>query len=450
MLLFMDSLHFNQGTNAAELKRLCEVILATAPDFEESRLDKRIVYPQIFPDEKVVLGKLEKTMADLNKLLRIYAVTQQYLSPEREEGQMLDWAKWLRERGLGERARHIITKIKAPKEREATESLEQYRAAFLVAEEEHEWESTHNQFKGDLNIPNLLFRLETFYQNYEIELKNRYLLQQKATQLPSLESRSEEIEKGNLLEISKKIYALLESETPSVEDFQELLQILKTKEKYLSFQALAQFYAYLRGSCTLLINGGNLNFIPILHEIHQDNLERGYFFLNGEISPNSYVNLVQIATRAKDYEWAKKFTNEYSGNIIGGDSDQFFLGLNMAQCLFAEGQFNEALNWIPDGSSGSHYHHHARRLELKIYYELNSDLLLYKIDAFRKFIGRTAPKTIASNLGGMNLNFLNILLQLSQSPIKDKARSARLLKRIEEKKLLADRAWLLEKARELG
>jgi hypothetical protein len=34
--------------------------------------------------------------------------------------------------------------------------------------------------------------------------------------------------------------------------------------------------------------------------------------------------------------------------------------------------------------------------------------------------------------------------------LKNKARSARLIARIESKKALADRVWLLEKARELG
>ena len=77
-------------------------------------------------------------------------------------------------------------------------------------------------------------------------------------------------------------------------------------------------------------------------------------------------------------------------------------------------------------------------------------MLLYKLDAFRKFIVRTAPKTIAANLREMDLNFLNILLQLAQSPPKDKIRSAKLVERIERKKLVADRAWLIEKAKELG
>ncbi|MBK6995036.1 MAG: hypothetical protein IPH31_08930 [Lewinellaceae bacterium] len=206
----------------------------------------------------------------------------------------------------------------------------------------------------------------------------------------------------------------------------------------------------MRNTCTLLIDAGNLEFIPLLHAIHKDNLKRQYFLINGEISANAYLNLVQVATRARQTEWAKKFTEDYKGLITGGDEDQFFYRLNMAQCLFAEGKFEEASNHIPDAPSSSYYHHIARRLELKIYYELDSDLLPYKMEAFRKFIERTASKNIANNLKTLHINFIHFLLQLSQSPRKDKKRSALLIERINNKKLVAERSWLLEKARELG
>jgi hypothetical protein len=181
-----------------------------------------------------------------------------------------------------------------------------------------------------------------------------------------------------------------------------------------------------------------------------DNLRRGYFFINGEISPHSYLNLVQIAIRANEFIWAKEFTEQYKKLIIGGDEDGFYYKLNLANCLFSLGDFDGALDYLPDSSSNFYHYQAIRRLELKIYYELNSALLLYKLDSFRKYIERTAPKTLSVQVREMNLNFLHVLLQLAQSPPKDKARSATLIARIQNKKLVAERQWLLEKARELG
>ncbi|MBC7776962.1 MAG: hypothetical protein H7246_16140 [Phycisphaerae bacterium] len=454
MALLLASPLFNRGGNAKDLAKLYQIILDAAPDFSEDLLSKEKVYFQVFSDKSIVPRKLDKLISDLNKVLRTYTLAKRYLSESNEKQQLVDWANWLRESGLAERSKQLTTKLKTSENQEKAESLEQYRMNLLIAEEEHEWESVNNQAKGDLNIPEVISRLDMFFYSYRTELLNRYLLQQKVAQLPNLESGDANIllfqQKSDLLKISKRVNDLLNNDLPTIEEFHDLMQDLKAKEKNLSFQTLVQFYAYLRSSCSLLINGGHLDFIPTLHEIHKDNLERRYILVNGEITHSSYLNLVQIATRAKDYEWALKFTEDYKALIIGGDEDNFFYGFNIAQCHFAEGKFEEALDHLPDAPSSSHYHQMVRRLELKIYFELKSDLLLYKLDAFRKYIERTAHKTIAASYRTLNLNFLNILLQLSQSPPKDKARSALLVERIEEKKLLAERTWLLEKARALG
>ncbi len=451
---FLASNHFNRGKNAQEIIRLYQIILEAAPDFSETALNKDRLCLLIFSESNTVPGRLEKLISDLNKLLRSYALNQLYFSESNEEQRQIDWARWLRTHGLAEDSRKSLVKLKDKKERDKIESLDLYRTEMLAAEEHHIWESTYNQVKGDLNIPQLIRHLDLHYHNYRTELANRYMLQQKATQLPELDfsevNADAYIEESILLQISKRIFDMLKNGLPSVEETKSLMYFLISKEKHLSFQTLENYHAYLRNFCTLLINSGYLDFIPVLHQINKDNLERGYFFLNEKLPPHAYLNIVLIATRAKEFEWAKKFTEEYRQRIIGGDQGLFFYHFNMAHCLFTEGKFDEALDHIPDAPSSSHYHHMVRRLELKLYYELHSDLLLYKMDAFRKFIVRTATKTIAANLRTMDLNFLNILMQLSQSPLKDKARSARLVTRIEAKTLLADRAWLMEKARELG
>jgi len=454
MALLLASPVFNRAGNAKELAKLYQIILNAAPDFSEDLLSKEKVYLQIFPDKQVVHRKLDKLMTDLNKVLRVYALIKRYLSDSNEEQQQIDWASCLREFGLADRSKQTIAKIKAKMEGEKAESLELYRTKLMIAEEEHMWEVTFNETKSDLNIPSLIRRLDFYYHNYRTDRANRYLLQQKVAQLPDVDFNEigldAYLKESVLLQISQKISEVLRKDFPSVEETQNLMLFLRDSEQNLSFLTLDHSYAYLRNSCTFLINGGNLEFIPILHEIHKDNLERGYFFLHGKIQAHAYLNLVQIATRAKEYEWAVKFTDDFKELILGGDEEQFFHSLNKAQCLFAEGNFEKALDYIPDAPSSFSYHHVVRRLELKIYYELRSDLLSYKVDSFRKYLERTAPKMIAATLRTMYNNFLNILLQLSQSPIKDKARSAKVVKRIEEKKLLAERSWLLEKARELG
>lgn len=454
MALFLESPLYNDGGNAEELKTLYKVILDAAPEFLEEKLVKERVYSLVYRETKFVQGKLEKLMVELNKLLRTFLLSKRYLSEQNEAQLQVDWLAWLREEGLGTRAQLLLSKMSSAKFSEKDESLQRYRLDLMMAEEKHELQSIQNQINGDLGIPELIDCLDLYYHNYRMELSNRYLLQQKGLPLPELDREEKSgggfRESSLLFHISSKIGDLLKKDRPNPEEFQDLLDLLQEHEKRIPFQTQAQFFAYLRNFCTLLINSGQIAFAEVLHKIHQDNLGRGLFFINNEIHSHSYINMVQIAIRVKEFAWAKAFTETFKKRIIGGDKDQFFYRFNLSHCLFEEGKLDEALEHLPEASSHSHVHVIIRRLELKIYYELRSDLLHYKLYAFRKYSERTATKSIPASLRAMNIEFFNILLQLSQSPLKDKARSERLIERIQKKKLLADRAWLLEKAKELG
>ncbi|MDX1911400.1 MAG: hypothetical protein SFV22_07935 [Saprospiraceae bacterium] len=454
MTLFLDSPFFVRGANVGELKKLYQVILKAAPDFREAQLGKETVYAQVFENQPFVSGKLEKRMVELNKLLRIFILTKRYWTEENETLRQLDWTAWLREAGMAERAQATFAKIETTAKEEHTESLGQYRLDLQVAEEEHEIKSIQNLVQGDIHIPDLLDSLDLYYQNYRIELLNRYALQQKGTVLPDMDTGEKTPEyyagRSLLYRISLAINQLLKDENPAVEAFQQLLTLLKNSERRLPFQVQQQFYTYLRNLCTLLINKGQIHFAQILNELYKDNLARGLFFTHGEISTHLYINIVQIALRVKDYEWATTFTENYKSRLIGGDKDQLYYRFNLSHCLFEEKKLDEALTQLPEAAPHFHYLQNIRRLELKIYYELGSDLLQYKMYAFRKYFERTARKSLSPELREMHIEFFNILLQILQSPPKDKERSQKLIERIQKKKLLADRAWLLEKARELG
>lgn len=82
---------------------------------------------------------------------------------------------------------------------------------------------------------------------------------------------------------------------------------------------------------------------------------------------------------------------------------------------------------------------------MKIYYELGSDLLPYKISAFKMYLSRTSKKTISPLTWEQNSNFVNLLFQLYSSEPGNKERKRKLHERILEKNSIADREWLLEK-----
>ena len=83
--LFLESPYFNSGAQSSDLLNLYKIIKSTAPDFDEQKLIKEIVYQQLFPNAKHIDGKLEKLMAELNKLLRTFCVVNDAASDIQSE-----------------------------------------------------------------------------------------------------------------------------------------------------------------------------------------------------------------------------------------------------------------------------------------------------------------------------------------------------------------------------
>jgi hypothetical protein len=289
---------------------------------------------------------------------------------------------------------------------------------------------------------------------------NRFLLQQRATSLETPEviklaldatpAPRFYVDQNPVLLITEKIHELLRQNQPGISGFQELMELLDHHAFTLAPALLHQFYSYLRNLCAFLIDAGNTELNIVLHQLHRDNLSRGYFYHDGKITPNAVLNVTMLAIRAQNVEWAREFVESHKDKIIDENETRDFYHMNVALCLFAEKKYDKTLDLIPFGSTYSAYHLMARRLELKTYYELQSELLPSKIDAFKMYISRAGNKTLSANLSELFTNFGNFVLQLSQSMPGDKKRSEQLMQRIQAKKLVAERGWLLEKARELG
>lgn len=458
--LFIASPYFNRGAYATELNSLYAFIMATAPDFQMGQHSKQVAHAGIFAEKPYSEARIDRMMFEIHKLAKDFLLTRHYNRPANEPHQLLDWTTVLRAKGLVNRVAKEFEKIKDLQIGFGNASPETYLTQYRAAFEEHQWQNMFNKVKGDVGLPEVLERLDLFYHANRLELLNRFLLQQKVSTLETPEFIVGALQSSSpaagfettspLLLITWKIHTLLRKERAEIPDFQELMGLLQQHEADIEPETLAQFYAYLRNLCTLLIDAGHTEFDLLLHTLQQDNLARGYFYNAGKISPYACLSIVQQALRAGNIPWAYHFIETHKDDIPGENDTRDFYRMNVALCLFAEKRFQEALEMIPFGSSYSFYHLMARRLELKIYYELHSAVLDSKVDAFKVFVSRVGRKSLSADLSELLTNFGNFVSQLSKSVPGDKKRSEQLGKRIREKKLVGERAWLLEKARELG
>lgn len=458
--VFIDSPYCTKGHNAEGVKPFFEVLYNALQDGPIEKIEKADVYKLLYPGKPFVESKIDKLMSDLKRLLERFLLTQRYFSDPNEARQLLDLTAEMRLRGLESRYHQALEKTKKHVDVAGQESLKRLFFRYQLAMEEQEWHSTYNKIKGDLNIPETIKHLDTYYFSHRVWMLNHLMFMKKGTFLSDRAETFDEnmseppqnaLARSAFLSICWEVQILLKKEHSQVDDFQILLKKIQEYEPQLSPESLSEFYAYLRNICVILIDAGNTQLLPVLHEINKDNLARGYFYLDGKISPNACLNMTQIALYSGEVLWASSFIEAHKDRIINETESREFYRMNKAVCLFGEKKYEEALEMIPFGSTYSAYHLMARRLELKIYYELQSDLLDHKIDAFKMFIRRAGSKVFSQNLHELFTNFVNLVRQLHQSkgPQASK-RSATLIKRITEKQAVAERPWLLEKAKELA
>lgn len=456
--LFLNSPYW-VGTGATEMLRLYQHLSARLEKSQPNGIEKKQLHQAVYPDKPFSEARIERAFSRLSQLTLDFLRIQQYREAGNRPQQMLDLVQLFREKKLVPFFEKNLIKTRKALALEPT-NADKHLLNYKISTHEHDWKSEFNQLRDDLSIEETIQHLDAFYLLKRTELLNRFWLQQKIITLPVPDILQFEFASSDLtahyesmdplLLIHRKILELLQKAEPDKDGVETLMGLITQHESGFSEDTLKELYTYLRNYCALLIDAGNSSFYKTLHAIQQDNLAKGYFYYNGKIPPHAFTSINTIALAANQTSWARQFIENHRHKIVALTDSEDLYRMNLSICFFAEKQYEEALSNLPFNIAFPNYFHFVRRLELKIYYELQSELLMHKIDAFRKYVARTDPRSISENHREMNLQFLNLLLQLSQSKPRDPKRSLQLVKRIKEKKKIADRTWLLEKAYELA
>lgn len=457
--LFVASPFFNRGDFVKETQALL-LYIATIDDFSEKRLDRSLASKAVFPQTQASDGKMNKVMSELYKLSKEFLYIRKCTDKGNEFRQLLAQASIYRIRLLENRYTNAINKLETYQKEVPYRDLDFFERQFLLDFELHTYGYLHNRKKDDIHIQKALESLDLYYFSLKTELLNRYLLQQKIALLDITEEITEAIKESHLPEryadaypvlcISYKIFRLLEKEQPDVSEFEELHGLLREHESEVQPELLKTYYTFIRNFCVLLVNGGQSEFLPMLFRLQKEHYERGYMHhYGGKISATAFLSLCNAALKLGENEWAKEFVHVHENRVLDDNESQDYYHLILANYHFHVGAFDTALDILPPSFQDLDFHLFSRRLELKIYYEQNSDLLPFKIDAFKMYLSRASQKVLSASAKERNSNFVNLLFQLHGTNRGDTPRARRLIERIRQKQTVTDREWLLEKAEEL-
>lgn len=461
LLQFLSLRYFNNGRMRVYIKPLLEICMTHFHQKVGLPLEKAEVYSTVFPGQPIIEGKLEKVMVEAQRVVRSFLLTQYYFRENNEFNQVADFAEIARTRGLESRYYLSLARLKKIQEDSPCRDVPHYFRQLMLEGAIHYVECMNNQSKGDLNISKVLFATEIYYYLRVISVLNRYLLQQRVTRLDAPEFINRLIKEMRLpveyinespqLEINFEIFKIIKKSTPEESDLKLLMDLLKKYISQLAQEDIQEFYAYLRNFAVLILDndGDNDRVRHLLHELYVDSLSRGYLHYEGKIQASRYLAVSNNAITIGRFEWANEFIENFKYNIHGENESQDVYRFNKAHYLFAIGKFDDCLDLIPSTSPFVNYLINGKRLELKALYELKSDLLAYKLDAFRMFLSRTSSKLLSESRRHSHNEFANVLTQIISSIPGDQKRAEKIISRIKHKKQVAESRWLLAKARAL-
>lgn len=459
---FLQSPFFLQSRSNDHLLNLLEQIIECFSDFSDQKLRKENVYLAVFPGKPFQKGKLEKVMSALLKEVFRFISYKKMLEDENNVTFQLKQASFLRERQLDKYYKRAIDQLGKQQNKVVDQGEEYYFNQYLIERERSDFASSYNQRKEELNIPNTIQSLDVFYFASKLEYscwllaQNQHLTDQnQQNSLSLLEEMLPKLEEGTVFQIPLiKAYAyafrmLLGKEKGM---FEKLKETLEEKEKEIPLQSLKALQALCRNYCIFKYNTGEgVTYLEEAFKLYQLHLEKGYLYYQGGLIPATIRNLVIRGLKLKEYTWVYDFLQNAKDKIARTKHPNDVYSFNMAWYYFALGDYDKSLVLLTDTYEDVYYKVAAKRLEIMIRYEQDSTLTDSRLDAFKIYIFRSAKKSISTIQKEGNNNFVDLLKQVLNPKTRvSPARISKLLQKTKEKKIVAEKDWLLEKLEDLA
>ena len=180
-------------------------------------------------------------------------------------------------------------------------------------------------------------------------------------------------------------------------------------------------------------------------QLYQYGLDNNLLFPNGLLPFTRFVNILGVACRHEEYEWAHKFVENYAAVVSNNSEDENKI-LGKSHIEFNRGDFEKVILSLRNQKfKNFEVESRARWYFLCSTYELNKDdpvILEYYINSFIQFLKRNRLNIAKLKIEALK-NSAMYLLKISKSNFTTK-----FSKDLKNEKTLFFRKWLFEKATE--
>lgn len=438
---------------------LFEIIKDNQNKINSAQLEKTNVFKKLFGNIKYQDVKVRELMSALGKQAEQFLILEE--QQDRDFYNQFALLKQFRKRDLSKQFTQQVKTLENIIEKDIYINSENHKREFLLADEKNNFFEKQQIRAHDEAISLKNENFDKYY--YSTKLKNlcELINRQNILNADYKTTLAEDIirivkqNKNVLLDVPAihcyyEIYHLLKTENNETQ-FNNTFNVLNKFQKCFTDAELKSMYAYLLNYCIQHVNKGVLGFTAKLFELQKLLLQSKVLLENNQLSHISYRNIVSIAIKLKEYEWAEKFIENYK-DLISENHKENAYNLSKSNIFYAQNNFEATVSLLNDVDFTDVYYACTSKFTLlKAYYALKEmETLEYFVSSFQLYLKRN--KEISLNFKKSSENFLKhfkkLLLIVKQLDFKENDKIDKKIKslksNISAEKIMANKAWLLE------
>ncbi|MBK9735009.1 MAG: hypothetical protein IPO92_08595 [Saprospiraceae bacterium] len=209
-------------------------------------------------------------------------------------------------------------------------------------------------------------------------------------------------------------------------------------------EEVKEIYATAISYCINKVNKGSFDFQKETFSLYKETIDNNIIILEKELSATTFRNIVQIALRVEEFDWAEIFINDYAQYVDPKYRDNAVM-FSLARLEFYRKNFGKVLDHLNKVNYDDvWYNLGSKTLQIASYYELDEfDALESLLQAFKMYIRR--EKSLTDDRKDTYLYLIKFTTSLMKLSYKEKDKLIKLKAEIEGIKGVVSKPWLLEK-----
>lgn len=402
--------------------------------------------------------KFLKLSSDLTRLLEDFLAQKEFDQQHSLKIQLT--IEGARKRSLDNLYNGIISEIDRLGKKEINQSSEYYRYQIeknlFSLKTENEKKSEKFEITSELNISNISNHLDIFYVAEKLRHYCTLLSWKKMYQLDISMAHMDQIRQlVNQISFQEiptiQIYntiRLTYEEEDNVEHYYTLKNLITKHIHQFPQEEQKEIYATAISYCINKVNKNVSEFQKENFEVYKEALKTDVLFLQNQMSPTTYRNIVHIALRVNEYSWTENFIHDYAPYVdekYRNNAVEF----SLARLEFYRGNFDKVLRHLHRVSYDDvWYNLNVKSIMILAYYELDEyDALESLLQSFRMYIKR--EKSLSTDRKNHYLNLIRFTATLMKLSGRDQEKLKKLKEEVSAAKGVVSKPWLMEKIDEL-